>query len=225
MKLARLVTICFLAASLALFSGCLSKSYFFDFTEEPDLSRADGTWTTGSASYSLDEEDGLILKNIGAAAPHFYNGDFKVTWVFELGDTDTYHRSMYFYLGSEIGYPLPPDTDWYGGIAMADAQYSVGDYHFIYICNGFSTNITLSKPVDEIVVSPGLNTMVISKTGDTLSFSLNSVELGPDFTIEDYNQDWYCPQMLTFYEPASPWNLVVYKDFEVKYKGNQILTD
>ncbi len=44
MKLARLVTICFLAVSLALFSGCFSKTYFFDFTTEPDLSRADGAW-------------------------------------------------------------------------------------------------------------------------------------------------------------------------------------
>lgn len=110
MRLARFISICCLAASLLLFSGCAGKSYFFDFTAEPDLARADGIWTTTSSNYSLEEEDGLILKNAGASSPHFYNGDFTVTWVFELGYSGLYHRSMFFYLGSEVGYPLPPHT-------------------------------------------------------------------------------------------------------------------
>ncbi len=106
---------------------------------------------------------------------------------------------------------------------MADAQYSVGDYHFDYICNGQTTGITLSQPVDEIMISPGQNKMVISKTGDSLKFSLNDLETRVRTCLSQaISKTGYCRKCCLSISLEHRGILIVYKNFEVKYKGDQI---
>lgn len=224
MKLARLFALCFLSASLVLFSGCMSKTYFFDFTTEPDLSRADGTWETGSPEYIIDE-NGLVLKNNDATGPHYYNGDFEVTWKFELDQDLTHNRTIYLFLASETGFPPSPGTEWFGGLSITDDQYPEGDFHFYFVCNGTTTAIPLLGPVSDILNCPGLNTLVIRKNGNILRFIMNDEEIGPEFNITDYYKDWFCPQVVTYYDQLAPWDTIEYKSFEVKYKGEQIPID
>lgn len=218
----RAIYILFAVISISLLlSGCAAKSYWFDFTDEPDLARNDGVWTTQSTNYELIPSTGLILKGIWAAAPHFYNGDFKVEYVFEIKTDDTYYRIIYSLLSSDVDIN---EADWWGGLCITDFMYNIGDFHLSYVQKGSFYPIATQLPVSQILVYPGQNSVTIEKTGDLFSIELNGVELETGLEVSGYSLDWFCPVIISGYEPMAPWDLIVFKSLEVLYKGEQAPT-
>lgn len=124
-------------------SGCTAKTYMFDFTIEPDLARSDGEWTTASSNYSLSSA-GMILKNIWAAAPHLYNGDFEVEYSFAMKTSSTYHVQVNLLLASQVDFN---SADWWGGFCITDAGHQAGDHRLYFWENGALYPITTTVPV------------------------------------------------------------------------------
>jgi len=218
MRYLRILMMAALVLALSLAAGCGEKIYLFDFTTETDLSREDGTWTAGGMDYVLSP-DGIALQNAWVAAPHLYNGDFTVSFKFQLLEDISYNRTAAFILASGTNFLL---AEWSGMIVISDDQHDPGDFQLSQIKDGYTTVITPSRPVDDILEYPGLNTMEIKKRGDLLTFKLNGIALGDGILIEGYYLDWLCPQMTTFYEIGSDMDNVVFKSVEVRYKGDAV---
>ena len=211
----------FLSIALIL-SGCNEKSYFFDFSIEPDLARSDGTWTTQSSNYEIVPSSGLALKGIWAAAPHFYNGDFEVRYEFEIKTNDSYRRQINLLLSSGVDFNW---ADWWGGLCVADIGYNPGDFRLYFWDTGSLYPIGLPGPVEDVLVYPGENIAVLKKRGDVVAVTLNGTALNYERTITGYNLDWFCPVICTYYEAMAPWDIVIYKSLEVVYKGEHELTN
>lgn len=218
MRYLRLTAVMILVSLVSLLSGCGEKTYLFNFTVEPDLSRADGTWISSHSGYELSSE-GIILESNWIAAPYLFNGDFTVTYDFEMKQDLLYTRMVYFVLASQANYLL---ADWSWALAISDYNYEPGDFRLTQVLDGYSTNIVPPKPMDEVLNYPGANTFVVKKTGSFITFELNGYALGDGFAIEGYYLDWLCPHIGTFYEMGSDMDMDVFKVFEVKYKGDLV---
>lgn len=91
-----------------------SKICTFDFTEEGDINRKDGTWLVNGVLLYLSSEN-LFMPNGYITAPHIYEGDLKATVSFLL---DTGVITPY---GSSTSFPSPTAA----GAAQKDMGHTI----------------------------------------------------------------------------------------------------
>lgn len=186
MKSLRWMFLVVLVVSLMSFTGCLNKTYFFDFTREEDLERADGDWIAFSADWYELSGDGLAMWNNQISAPLGFKGAMTMIIMFELNvDMDT-TANLEILLATDINFNDP---------CMGIDIYNLGSED--EYCGIFKHGVELYDRITPIPVlhRSGYNEFRLMKTGNLLKFWLNGVTLMADVPIVDYPSDVFSPHI------------------------------
>jgi len=217
MRLGKLMMIVLIVSLMLTAAGC-SKTYFFDFTEEVDLVRDDGTWSSFGNPVVLSD-NGLFMAANWIAVPHVYSGNLTATVRFDL-DTDQDNYVPYFevYLSAKNGFS---NSQGYAGISF----YNVGQdtaFYNIYHSNSSegTTNYLESQTPIPGIDTVGLNTLVIEQRGGILTFWLNDAFIVA-FNPSRYNVDLYCLNIQSTQD--SQKSCLFYRDVKIEYEGTREL--
>jgi len=212
MKSLRWMLLVVVALSLVSLSGCLNKSYFFNFTREPDLERADGDWIEHTdGEYELSS-DGLELWNNMVSAPLGFKGDIAVIVRFELNVNSDSNADLEILIAAGID-----DNDPCMGIDI----YRLGSEDEYYSI--FKFGVSLYGHISPIPVlnRNGMNEFRLMKTGDMLEFRLNGVTLMDDVPIIDYCFDVFSPHLYCWQVHDS--DALYIKSIRVNYEDTAVL--
>lgn len=186
MKSLRWILLMAVVLSLLSFSGCLTKSYFFDFTMEQDLERADGDWVEHTEGEFELSSDGLEMWNNLVSAPLGFKGDIVLTVRFELNVSSDSIANLEILLAADIDDNDPcMGIDIYG-LGSEDEYFSV-----------FKYGVSLYGHMSPIPVlhRSGINEFKLIKTGNLLEFRLNGAILMDEVPIVDYGFDIFSPHI------------------------------
>lgn len=175
-----------LALSLVSFTGCLNKTYFFDFTNETDLERSDGDWVEHTEDEFELSSDGLELWNNYVSAPLGFKGDITVIVKFELNVSPDCVADLEILLAAGID-----DNDPCMGIDI----YSLGSEDEYYSIFKYGVSLTGHISPIPILHRGGINEFRLIKTGNMLEFWLNGVTLRDEVPIVDYGFDVFSPHI------------------------------
>ncbi len=217
MKTMKFVILIILISVLAFASGCINNGYFFNFRTEDDFARGDGTWETQNSNYEFGSA-GLLSSECWAAAPHFYDGDFTVTWKFSLDVVDSTTETLEIFLSSKAGWS---GADWYGGIAFWSMGTPSAVYSIYYNPGGDLTYPDFEISYDGILDETGLNEVQIIKAGSWLSFKINGISIGDGFAITGYDFDMFCPNVWCYQNMTD--RSILFRSIEVQFSGGQYL--
>jgi len=217
MKTMRLIIPIALMLMLAFISGCINKGYFFNFRTEDDFVRDDGTWETQNSNYEL-RSDGLLISECWAAAPHFYDGDFTVTWKFSLNVVGGIAETLELFLTSKVSWE---GADWYGGIVFRNMGTPSAGYSTYYNPGEGLVFPDLDLSYDGILDETGLNEVQLIKVGSWLTFKINGTSVGDGFAITGYDFDMLCPNTWCYQNMAD--HSILLRSVEVTFSGGQYL--
>lgn len=217
MKYGKLMMI-FLIVSLMLTTAGCSKTYFFNFTKEEDLIRADGTWSSLDDNFVLSSE-GLFMANNWVAVPHVYTGDLTATVRFDL-DTGQINTVSFIkvYLSAMNGFS---DSEGYAGISFSKVGTDTASYAIFHgnSSQGSISYLDWQTPIPGID-TVGLNTLVIEQRGGLLTFWLNDAFIVA-FNPSRYNVDQYCLVVESIQD--SEKSCLYYRDVKIEYEGTREL--
>lgn len=218
MKRIRLALLLILPLVMLSLAGCASKTYFYNFDEEGDLSRSDGEWFTSNSSYSF--HNGLNMNDCFAATPHYYIGDFDLTVTFGINDGSFDYGILEIYLCTDIN---PFSSDWYGGVQITGVNTLNAALNVYYNDSGLFKYIDENIPVDDELDIGEINTIKLIKRGSSLRFLINGIKVGSTMEIIGNTTDFNIPHIYSGWYGFDP--PVTFKSVEIKYWGDQFLVN
>jgi len=217
MRLGKLMMIALIVSLMLTAAGC-SKTYFFDFTEEEDLIREDGTWSSVCNLFVLSSE-GLFMAPDWVSAPHVYSGDLTATVRFDLNtDHDNFVSYFEIYLSTTNVFL---NSEGFAGISFSNVGIDTSTF-IIFHGNKDQGGTAYQGPQTPIPAlnTVGLNTLVIEQKSGVFTFWLNGAFLAT-FNPSRYDTDLYC---LTIGSSQDSQNdCLFFRDVKIEYKGTREL--
>ncbi len=172
MRLSRIMAISFLILLAAFGTGCLNKTWSYDFTD-PSADISDWYYDDSDGVYDLDEY-GLSMSHVAITTPVNFTGDFSVNVRFNLDvDLDS-HARLIIAIEDDVlwseNHKIEADF-W----CLGDADWSEG-WDFGEFTEEDDAFWQLYGPISGIEYD-GENNMVLEKNGNTYTLSLNGRKL------------------------------------------------
>lgn len=224
MKPLRIVLVVMLAAVLALACGCKTLVYIYSFKLEGDFGEGTEEWYYEGVGHDF-ADDGVRLNDALIACPYMFSGDFTVTIAFNL-NLDSSHTAYFaFVLGDglyEKGFGpgsnhFAIEFDNIAAEPSSDERITITDHDAFPSMIVHENSTGLVPGLDRT----GSNNMVIVKTGNDVSITINLVPI-KELELTYYDADWFCPNLLIDPDFDGFDNFVEIESVKVEYKGGNI---